>query len=153
MKYIKLFENFDESFIKDRINEEVLDDLKDDKSIIDWLEKNLEDYFDGLYDYGSGDNIIDKLGKLLVIVGLKLGIDKNFLTEYIVDDNYFLSDDYKTNRNEYGEGSVEGSISMGGIKIIDYTCGDDGYAFSASIDSKNFERAITDFIDNIKNKE
>ena len=147
-RYVKLFEQFR----KGRINEEVMDDLKDDKSIISWLEKNLEEYIDGLSDYGSGYYIIDKLSKLLVIVGLKLGRDKKFLTDYI-DDSKFLEDDSKTTYNEYDEGSVEGSISMNGTEIITYKCHSDGYGFGATIDPENFEKEIIDFIKTMKNPE
>ena len=147
-RWIKTFESFRMS----RINEEVMDDLKDDKSIISWLEKNLEEYIDGLHDYGSGYNIIDKLSKLLVIVGLKLGRDKKFLTDYI-DDSKFLEDDSKTSYNEYDEGSVEGSISMNGTEIITYKCHSDGYGFGATIDPNRFEKEIIDFIKAMKNPE
>jgi len=147
-RWVKTFE----SFRMGRINEEVMDDLKDDKSIISWLEKNLEEYIDGLHDYGSGYNIIDKLSKLLVIVGLKLGRDKKFLTDYI-DDSKFLEDDSKTIYNEYDEGSVEGSVSMNGTEIITYKCHSDGYGFGATIDSNRFEKEIIDFIKAMKNPE
>jgi hypothetical protein len=139
MKYIKNFRIFEsEGDFEFIINTET--DAND-------LEKELEEYVDGLYDYGSGDSIVRKCCDILCDSLKSAGKDETYADEKFDEFENRFYVDYSTKYNEYGEGVVSGVVKLDGKLIFDYECQADGYGFGGEFkDINHLFNAISTYL-------
>ena len=117
---------------------EVMDNITDANTATEWISGQLEEYMDNsLEGYGMGYHVEDRLTKLLDIISKKFNIPAG---SFKVEDNYDIS------HNEYEEGTIDGTVSLNGIKVVDYSSGDDGYGFRGEIDKNALKTELTKFI-------
>jgi hypothetical protein len=111
---------------------EVLDDLTDATSIAEWIYKNMDEYLDVNHGYNSGYNLEGRLERLINVIGKKLNIEA-------FSDYNKVSYKEKTTTNEYDEDSIDGTLYLNGIPVIEYSSLGDGYAFTGDIDIKTLK--------------
>ena len=145
MKYIKnfrLFENEEASWKKLYDDEEDVF-LVNEETSPDELENVLESYVDGLHDYGSGDHLVRKCcdilrDSILFVRGEEgelgdTGKDEDYAYKMYDEFERRFTDDYSTNRNEYGEGTTSGVLKLDGRPVFEYESHDDGYGFGGKL--------------------
>ena len=103
---------------------EVLDDLKDAQTTTTWIKNQLDEYIDGLSDYGAGYKVEEKLQKILKLVATKFNIP---------EDSFEVEDKSNTSRNEYEESTVNGEIKLNGQTVVTYSSHGDGYGFRGDV--------------------
>ena len=130
MKYIKnyrLFENEEHDF----------GFLVNAETTASELEKELEEYVDGLYDYGNGDQFVTKCCEILSDSLLSTGKDEAYAEAAYDEFERRFDVDYSTKYNEYDEGVVSGEVKLDGKLVFDYESHADGYGFGGSISNED----------------
>lgn len=130
--------------------DEVLDNLKDAQTTVTWIKTQLDEYIDGISDYGAGYKVEEKLEKILKLVATKFKIS---------EDSFKIEDKSNTSYNSYDEGTVNGEIKLNGQSIVKYSSHDDGYGFSGEVDENALKaelekliKPITESIEKIVDK-
>ena len=133
LKYLKTFESF-------KVSEAVSEDdsekfIVTNETTVDDLDTYLSEYVDGLYSYGAGYMIIDKVN-FIVYNSLMAKGKSESEAEEIADDftKRTMDDDSSTTHNEYGEGTTSGSVKYSSRNIFEFECHDDGYGFGGSFE-------------------
>jgi hypothetical protein len=103
---------------------EVLDDLKDALTTSAWVKTQLDDYIDGISDYGAGYKVEEKLQKILKVVASKFNIP---------EDSFEVEDKYNTSYNDYDESTINGEIKLNGQTVVTYSSHGDGYGFRGDV--------------------
>jgi hypothetical protein len=116
---------------------EVLDDLKDAQSTAKWVKNQLDEYIDGLSDYGAGYKVEEKLQKILKVVATKFKIE---------EDSFEVEDKSNTSHNEYGEGTVNGEIKLNGQTVVTYSSHGDGYGFRGDVNENALKAELEKLI-------
>jgi len=130
--------------------DEVLDNLKDAQTTVTWIKTQLDEYIDGISDYGAGYKVEEKLEKILKLVATKFKIS---------EDSFKIEDKSNTSYNSYDEGTVNGEIKLNGQSIVKYSSHDDGYGFSGEVNENALKaelekliKPITESIEKIVDK-
>jgi hypothetical protein len=117
---------------------EVMDDITDANTATEWISGQLEEYMENsLEDYGMGYHVEERLDKLLGIISKKFNIPA---------DSFKVEYNYDTSYNEYDEGTIDGTVSLNGIKVVDYSSHNDGYGFRGEIDKNALKAELAKFI-------
>lgn len=103
---------------------EVLEDLKDAPTTAAWIKTQLDEYIDGISDYGAGYKVEEKLQKILKIVATKFNIP---------EDSFEVEDKSNTSHNEYNESTINGEIKLNGQTVVTYSSHGDGYGFRGDV--------------------
>jgi len=133
LKYLKTFESF-------KVSESVSEDdseklIVTNETTVDELDTYLSEYVDGLYSYGAGYMIIDKVNFIIYNSLIAKG-KSEAEAEKIADDftKRTMDDDSSTTYNEYEEGTTSGSVKYNSRDIFEFECHDDGYGFGGSFE-------------------
>jgi hypothetical protein len=117
---------------------EVMDDITDANTATEWISGQLEEYMENSLDgYGMGYHVEERLDKLLGIISKKFNIPA---------DSFKVEYNYDTSYNEYNEGTIDGTVSLNGIKVVDYSSHNDGYGFRGEIDKNALKAELAKFI-------
>jgi len=132
LKYLKTFESFKVSEVSEDDSEKF---IVTNETTVDDLDTYLSEYVDGLYSYGAGYMIIDKVN-FIVYNSLMAKGKSESEAEEIADDftKRTMDDDSSTTHNEYGEGTTSGSVKYSSRNIFEFECHDDGYGFGGSFE-------------------
>jgi hypothetical protein len=127
LKYLKTFESFK---VFESNDEEF---TVTNETTVDELDTYLTEFVDGLYDYGTGQRIIDQIN--FITYNSLIAIGKSEAeAEDIADDftKRMMDVDQSTTHNEYDEGKISGTVKYNSKDIFEFDCHDDYYAFSGS---------------------
>jgi hypothetical protein len=117
---------------------EVMDNITDANTAAEWIYGQLEEYIDNSLDgYGMGYHVEDKLEKLLGVISKKFNIPAG---------SFKIEDKYDTSYNEYDEGTIDGTVSLNGVQVVDYSAHSDGYGFRGEIDKNALKAELAKFI-------
>ena len=129
--------------------------LVNEETTSDELENVLENYVDGLHDYGSGDSLVRKCCDILRDSILFVRNEEGELGDTGKEEDHAdkmydeferrFTDDYSTNRIEYGEGTTSGVLKLDGKPVFEYESHDDGYGFGGEL--SNIDHILSIMLD------
>lgn len=152
MKYIKnfrLFEN-EESSWNEFYNEEDLDDvfLVDTTTNEHDLNRELENFVDGLNNYGDYSHFVRKCCDILRDSILFVRDEEGEFCDRVSDKDYEVlwdelegrfKDDKSTNKGEYeGESTISGLLKLDDKPVLNYKCRNDYSGFEGKLSNVDY---------------